>query len=866
MVDSTAALISIRPDDNNHNATISKMLGRARVDDDCGVNKNADISETEDAVIAAKPLVIKGELPIAIKTEPNCEFCFRRQYTSNHFSSNSHHLSSDLTVSSNDLPRGNQIFDAISTTSNDSPASLDAVALSDVMKHLPEDPLAHSGNQSENGDLVKISSSFDHSRVAVSIPLSRFCMSDLTDGREKSLSPLLHESSKEPKRIPTHQHENDKPLTGRANHTSATQSKQVHNNYLCSKVSNILQRMELLTPNEYDDQELYSDFQHMWQILIPANATAALLECRGQPIKTISKQAKCVLSIRQPVESPFKDDRVLRFNGKAKCICLAQRLVIASIREYRAKQEDPIYKNIADGISLVALPATSISKAFCVAISSGKNNNSEITSPFTWLVERKFVGKMMGRQGNILAAIRKESGATIYIDDDVVPGTTERRVTMIGSIDSIAAAINQIKRRSGGRPELSDSERMGQYFAIPSDATGHLIGLQGSTIKNISERTGARLQLPSTEDLPLGSVNRILHIQGTSKETEHAKEVVTARLREHIATSENLKTFAPEFTGEKGDKVTIKVILPSRICGLMLENHGKLIREISAKAGAHTHFLAPHNSRTRVCVFTGEMISVLRAQRLVLQIIAGDMISCKRLAKSRKRKRDQADTGGHMKDGELDESEDYDSDKEYCKVTKLSVRQHTVRRQELQRRPGYDDGIKDVYGPNDFLKPEYEMVVDQTNDRRPFVTHNCDHHYDKKSHESFRNEGNDHDDNDLGIPDAFRARILKQRAMMLRPRIEYQGAYEIETQECDDGNQRAMGNLSRNRSRSVVRPGRKVEVVTSSLEWRGKIKSRYRRRSTNILSYDRGKDTSVHQDVTRTKRYGRSHVNKRRRQ
>ncbi|EGZ12084.1 hypothetical protein PHYSODRAFT_465617, partial [Phytophthora sojae] len=364
----------------------------------------------------------------------------------------------------------------------------------------------------------------------------------------------------------------------------------------------------------------------MLHILIPSNATAALLERRGQPIQNIGQQADCTLSIREPEASPFKDDRLLRIYGKAKCISLAQRLIIAYIRAYRADKRDPNYIDLTDETPPVALPATSITKAVSVAVSSGKKPELEIASPFHWMVQREDVGKMMGRQGSILAAIRRDTGATIHVDEDVVPGTTERRVVLTGSVDSIAAAVEEIKSKAGGRPEVSATVangRLGQYFAIPYYAAGFLIGPQGSTVKHITERTGARLQIPSAEDLPLGSINRILHMQGTPKQTEHARRVVTAKLRDYLASPKCPRALNPSSTGRKGDKVTIKVLLPSRICGFMLDQRGKLIHEISEKAGAHTHLLAPHDDENRVCVFTGDMSCVLRAQRLVLQLIAG---------------------------------------------------------------------------------------------------------------------------------------------------------------------------------------------------------------------------------------------------
>uniref|UniRef100_M4BKA0 K Homology domain-containing protein n=1 Tax=Hyaloperonospora arabidopsidis (strain Emoy2) TaxID=559515 RepID=M4BKA0_HYAAE len=435
------------------------------------------------------------------------------------------------------------------------------------------------------------------------------------------------------------------------------------------KAVDFLNPLSCLTSDEYDDVELHGNFKHMMHMLIPSNATAALLERRGQPIQSIGQQSNCTLFIRDRETSPFKEDRLLCLQGTAKCISLAQRLVIAYIRAFRAKKGDPNYMELPNGSSNVPLVAvTSISKAMDVAMALKKKNEVTITNPFVWMVQREDVGKMMGKQGSVLQSIRRDTGASIRIEDEVVPGTTERRVVLSGAVKSITAAVEKIRKRAGGRSEVAASAtngRLGRYFAIPYHSAGCLIGPQGSTIKTITERTGARLQAPSTADLPLGSLNRILHIQGTPKQTEHARRVVSAKLRDYLATSTSPQTMSTVSTGAKGDRVTVKVLLPSRICGFMLAGRGKLIREISDKSGAHTHFLAARDGDgNRVCVFTGDMSCVLRAQRLVLQFIAGDVISSKQVGSRRKRKRFQ---GGEEKDGDHDEvKEEYVGKGELC--------------------------------------------------------------------------------------------------------------------------------------------------------------------------------------------------------
>ncbi|CAI5728692.1 unnamed protein product [Hyaloperonospora brassicae] len=470
----------------------------------------------------------------------------------------------------------------------------------------------------------------------------------------------------------------------------------------------LLASLSCLTSDEYDDGELHGEFQHTVHLLIPSNATAALLARRGQPIQNIGQQAECTLFIRNADALPYKDDRLLCIQGTAKCISLAQRLVVAYIRAFRAKKGDPNYTDLVHGHAGVPLVAvTSSTRAMDVAVASKKKKKDEVklTNPFVWMVQREDVGKMMGKQGSVLQSIRRDTGASIRIEDNVVPGTTERRVVLSGPVQSIAAAVEKIRSRSGGRAEVAASatnNRRGRYFAIPYHSAGCLIGPQGSTIKSVTERTGARLQAPSTEDLPLGSINRILHIQGTPKQIEHARRVISAKLRDYLATSTSPQAWSIGSTGAKGDRVTIKVLLPSRLCGFMLADRGKLIREISEKSGAHTHFLAARNGDgNRVCVFTGDMTCVLRAQRLVLQFMAGDAISSKRVGgPRRKRKRVQ---GGEEK------SCDHDEVKEEC-----------VSKEE----PCYVGDVREENGDGDETNAApFSLPVQETHARQQPIRH-----------------------------------------------------------------------------------------------------------------------------------------------
>ncbi|KAL4101761.1 hypothetical protein PRIC1_005836 [Phytophthora ramorum] len=751
-----------------------------------------------------------------------------------------------------------------------------------------------------------------HSWVAILRSTPKPRIAHLTGGHTESVPRLQQLRPLEMPRHNTHPEPLEEKLSTSRDAPGRAQQKQTRKPTSPSNTSEVLKKMTRLTADEYDDSELHGDFQHMLHILIPSNATTALLERRGQPIQSISQQTGCTLSIREPEASPFRDDRLLRIYGKAKCISLAQRLVIAYIRAYRAEKRDPNYMDLSDEAQPVALPATSITKAMSVAVASGKKDELEITSPFNWMVQRENIGKMMGKQGSILASIRRDTRAGIHLDKDVVPGTTERRVVLIGSVDSIAAAVEEIKSRAGGRPEVAVSVangRLGQYFAIPYHAAGYLIGPQGSTVKSITERTGARLQIPSAEDLPLGSVNRILHMQGTPNQAEHARRVVSAKLRDYLASPKCPRTLTAVSCGRKGDKVTIKVLLPSRICGFMLDKRGKLIREISDKSGAHTFFLSPHDDENRVCVFTGDMSCVFRAQRLVLQVIAGDVISSKRVAPPRKRKRSQRDQEEEVYAEVAEEEEDdeyvekegpyYEDyyDEGYEEAPRFPVRRQIVRREPPRREPlrrprqdfDYEDYHEDGdayhrYGEN-FDEAEYHDERPRQPARRGPRPREYTYIEDDYTVDEYDPDQDEQMDYEVLRPRVPKRQAVVRRQPLSRRRDYYANdveEYENEVAYADDGGVEYEQSLPTRKQvvrrrpvssrdgphQAAVFPGRKVQMVVpkaSPREGRARMIPSDRRR-TNDSNSARPSYRSGNNVPRGTASRGRGNGNKRRRQ
>lgn len=72
-------------------------------------------------------------------------------------------------------------------------------------------------------------------------------------------------------------------------------------------------------------------------------------------------------------------------------------------------------------------------------------------------------------------------------------------------------------------------------FVVPNRAVGVLIGVGGATVRSITDASGARLQLPTSQDGATESVGEILRerivlVEGTAAECLNAIEFSLARL------------------------------------------------------------------------------------------------------------------------------------------------------------------------------------------------------------------------------------------------------------------------------------------------------------------------------------------------
>ncbi|XP_065212371.1 far upstream element-binding protein 3 isoform X1 [Planococcus citri] len=288
-------------------------------------------------------------------------------------------------------------------------------------------------------------------------------------------------------------------------------------------------------------------------------------------------------------------------------------------------------------------------------------------------VPDKMVGLIIGRGGEQITRLQAESGCKIQMAPDS-GGMPDRICTLTGNAQSIAKAeelIQQIvQSRSreilplGGvgngtsgvnsvgmqnsSSRLSDSMSSGLPPSIPTVSTptftqiemmvpgpkvGLIIGKGGETIKQLQEKSGAKMVI--IQDGPSQEAEKPLRISGDPQKVDHAKALVYEFMAEkeqqlqknrgrsgggsgggggggnYNSNSNNSRTWDPEVTESS-------VAVPAAKCGVIIGKGGETIRQINQQTGAHCEIdrRQQANMQEKIFIIKGTPEQIENAKRM----------------------------------------------------------------------------------------------------------------------------------------------------------------------------------------------------------------------------------------------------------
>ncbi|KAL1456726.1 hypothetical protein WDU94_001430 [Cyamophila willieti] len=275
-------------------------------------------------------------------------------------------------------------------------------------------------------------------------------------------------------------------------------------------------------------------------------------------------------------------------------------------------------------------------------------------------VPDKMVGLIIGRGGEQITRLQAESGCKIQMAPDS-NGMPDRLCTLTGNAQAIARAkdliggiINQRSRDKGPPGSMDDiGGGMGGGMGggggggmahleimIPGPKVGLIIGKGGEMIKQLQEKSGAKMVI--VQDNPGQEQEKPLRISGEPQKVEHAKNLVYELIAEKESQNYNnrgggnrdrrsndnfgnMREFGSENGDGRmgGDSGQMEVCVPKAAVGVVIGKGGDMIKKLQNETGARVQFvqMREDDPSDRRCMLSGSPDQVQEARARIEELI-----------------------------------------------------------------------------------------------------------------------------------------------------------------------------------------------------------------------------------------------------
>eukprot|EP00124_Ichthyophonus_hoferi_P001540 Ihof_evm10s82 gene=Ihof_evmTU10s82 len=270
-------------------------------------------------------------------------------------------------------------------------------------------------------------------------------------------------------------------------------------------------------------------------------------------------------------------------------------------------------------------------------------------------VPAHMAGLIIGRGGETIRRIQDQSGARVQITPE--SNTPNRRISITGTPANIARARDLIsdvmegeRRGSGpGGPHSFSGPPIGGMgggaegierveIETPRHKVGLIIGRGGEKIRELEERTGARIQI--AQDNPNSQDMKLATITGPRAAVEHAKKLIETILKESdrfhdgpgydprdrrepvpsVGSRREDMNLPGKFNENPFGAATLEMVVPSHMVGHILGTGGSTIKALQADTGTRIT-LGKDMGPERDLKITGLGESVREAQKIIISIL-----------------------------------------------------------------------------------------------------------------------------------------------------------------------------------------------------------------------------------------------------
>uniref|UniRef100_A0A1I8ML83 K Homology domain-containing protein n=2 Tax=Musca domestica TaxID=7370 RepID=A0A1I8ML83_MUSDO len=283
-----------------------------------------------------------------------------------------------------------------------------------------------------------------------------------------------------------------------------------------------------------------------------------------------------------------------------------------------------------------------------IAATAGNTCEEQIRLPDS--VMNAFYGR---GSSDTITHVQGESGCKIQMGQE-----GDRVITLRGSRDSVTNGrelIQQLANRNGGgNVEVVLTINMPppgptgfppyQEIMIPGTKVGLVIGKGGDTIKQLQEKTGAKMVI--IQDGPNQELIKPLRISGEPQKIEMAKQLVLDLIAQKDAQNQQAANARPGMGGmgsnngpsgggggnynnfgANGGGESLEVFVPKIAVGVVIGKGGDMIRKIQQECGCKLQFIQGKHDEPgdRRCLIQGSRQQVDDAKRMIDGLIENVM-------------------------------------------------------------------------------------------------------------------------------------------------------------------------------------------------------------------------------------------------
>eukprot|EP00180_Rhodochaete_pulchella_P002829 Plantae.Rhodophyta-Rhodochaete_pulchella.ctg444.p1 GENE.Plantae.Rhodophyta-Rhodochaete_pulchella.ctg444~~Plantae.Rhodophyta-Rhodochaete_pulchella.ctg444.p1 ORF type:complete len:401 (-),score=40.03 Plantae.Rhodophyta-Rhodochaete_pulchella.ctg444:1681-2727(-) len=206
------------------------------------------------------------------------------------------------------------------------------------------------------------------------------------------------------------------------------------------------------------------------------------------------------------------------------------------------------------GTSPGSAPSTSAYTAPGVGVNSG--HETRVVN-----IPSSVVGIVIGKGGETIRDLQLRSGAHVKVtpDSEAIPGAPERAITITGTVDAMELVHNMLfdlvneglqrnaARKLGGGGSSSGVNDLGSgtgdggalmypsasitvVLSVSNDKVGLIIGKGGATIRELQQRSGARIVVAKEEPSNKETNTRPVTVTGPARFVEAAKALINEKM------------------------------------------------------------------------------------------------------------------------------------------------------------------------------------------------------------------------------------------------------------------------------------------------------------------------------------------------